>query len=134
MSRPAAASDFPVDVPNVGAFFFAKRMLRDEMRIAAEYSRLTEGVETPSTWLAIVAGWISALKVLTVSAPQGWDIDAMDPLDPATYDKLRDVHSALREKEDSFRAGAGKAGQASGPRAGEVEGVLVPAQVQSGAD
>lgn len=125
MNRQPAATDFHVEVPNVGTFSFAKRTLRDEMRIAAEYSRLTEGVETPSTWLAIVAGWISTLKVLTVSAPDGWNIDAMDPLDKETYDRLREVHVALRAKEDSFRAGTGKAGQARRPGSGEVEGVLV---------
>jgi hypothetical protein len=134
MSRPAAATDFFVDVPNVGTFSFAKRMLRDELRIAAEYSRLTEGVETPTSWLETVAGWIAALKTLTVTAPTGWDIDAMDPLDQETYGKLAAVHMALREKEHSFRSGAAKAGQAPRPADGEVPGVLVPPKVQPGAD
>lgn len=134
MNRPAAATDFHVDVPNVGTFSFAKRMLRDELRIAAEYSRLTEGVETPTEWLQLVGGWIAALTVLTVSAPAGWNIETMDPLDRDTYNKLREVHSALRAKEESFRAGAAKAGSAPGPGDGAVGGVLVPPQVQPGAN
>lgn len=134
MSRPAASTDFYVDVPNIGTFSFAKRMLRDELRIAAEYSRLTEGVDTPSPWLNIVAGWIAALTVLTVTAPDDWDVENMDPLDQETYDKLREVHVALRAKEDSFRPGKAKAGQAPGSGNSEVAGVLVPAQVQPGTD
>lgn len=134
MNRQPAATDFFVPVEGVGTFSFAKRMLRDELRIAAEYSRLTEGVETPTDWLAIVAGWIAALKVLTVTAPEGWDIDVMDPLDQDTYDKLRKVHAALREKENSFRKGKTETGKAARSGDGDVDRVLVPPQVQSGTD
>lgn len=134
MSRTPAITDFFVDVPNIGTFSFAKRMLRDELRIGAEYSRLTEGVGTPSAWLEIVAGWISALTVLTVSAPAGWDIEQMDPLDQETYDKLRTVHQALRDKESSFRKKPSAAVEAGRTGDSEKPGVLVPAQVQPGAD
>jgi hypothetical protein len=134
MSRQPAATDFFVDVPNVGTFSFARRTLRDELKIAAEYSRLTEGVETPTEWLEYVATWISALKVLTVTAPDGWDIDTMDPLDQDTYGKLGAVHTLLREKEQSFRSGSSKAGQAAGKADRDVDRVLVSPQVQSGAD
>lgn len=134
MSRPSAPTDFFVDVPDIGNFSFAKRKLADEMRITAEYSRLTEGVETPTTWLEIVAGWISALKVLTVTAPPGWDIDEMDPLDQDTYTQLGKVHQALRDKESSFRQKPSTGVEAQ--RKGDLEGVgvLVPAQVQPGTD
>jgi hypothetical protein len=134
MTRPAEATDFFVEVPSVGTFSFAKRMLRDELRISAEYSRVTEGVETPTAWLQLVGGWYAALKVLTVTAPLGWDIDNLDPLDQESYTKLRTVHAALREKEQSFRTGASQAVQAPRPGDGDVAGVLVPAQVQPGAD
>lgn len=134
MTRPAAATDFHVPVDGIGTFSFAKRTLRDELRIGAEYSRLTEGVETPSAWLSIVAGWISVLKVLTVAAPAGWDIEAMDPLDQETYDKLREVHEALREKERSFRQAKAEVGQAARAGDREVDRVLVPAQVQPSSD
>lgn len=103
MARTPAPTDFHVDVDGVGHFTFAKRTMRDEMRIAAEYSRLTEGVETPTTYLELVAGWLSTLAVLTVQAPDGWDLDSMDPLDEDTYARLMRVHAALREKEASFR-------------------------------
>lgn len=134
MSRTPAATDFFVDVPEIGTFSFAYRMIGDEMRIAAEYSRLTEGVATPTAWLTIVAGWISALKVLTVAAPAGWDIDRMDPLDEDTYDKLRKVHTALREQESSFRKDKATAVKAQRPGNGQDAGVLVPPALQPGAD
>lgn len=134
MSRTPAATDFFVTVDGIGTFSFGQRMLRDELRIAAEFSRLTEGVDTPSAWLNIVAGWISVLTVLTVTAPAGWDIEAMDPLDESTYDKLRKVHTALREKESSFRKNKAAGSEAQRPGNGEVARVLVPEEVQPGAD
>ncbi|MEY8688436.1 MAG: hypothetical protein AB9M53_00970 [Leptothrix sp. (in: b-proteobacteria)] len=112
--RNTSPTDFSIDVPGVGAFQFARRTLRDEMRIAAEYSRLTEGVSTPTDYLALVAGWLSVLTVLTVSAPDGWDLESMDPLDEETYAKLMQVHSALRDKEGSFRRKPNQAGAAAG--------------------
>ena len=42
-------------------------------------------VGSPEYFLSQVGGWISPLKVLTVSAPDGWDLDGMDPLDEDTY-------------------------------------------------
>lgn len=104
-NRTPNATDFTITVDGIGAFTFGRRSMRDELSIAAEFSRLTEGVETPTPYLATVAGWISTLKVLTVNAPDGWDIDAMDPLDEDTYAKLLKVHASLREKEGSFRSG-----------------------------
>jgi len=105
MERPAHATDFTIPVDDIGTFRFGRRTLRDEMRIGAEYSRLTEGVETPTASLDLIAGWIATLKVMTVEAPAGWDIDAMDPLDDGTYAKLLKVHAAFRQKESSFRLG-----------------------------
>lgn len=134
MARDISPTDFFVDVGGIGNFSFGQRKLRDELRIAAEYSRLTEGVETPTEWLAIVAGWISALTVLTVSAPDGWNLDDMDPLDQETYDKLHTVHAALRSKENSFRKGKTPAVQEKREGNSEGAGVLVQAEVQPGAD
>lgn len=128
--RTPAPTDFWVDVEGVGNFRFAKRTMRDELRIETEYSRLTEGVATPTDYLALVARWMSTLGVLTVSAPAGWDIEAMDPLEDTTYSKLSRVFDALREKEGSFRRPATQGG--AGPRPGDEPGssVPVPAPVQ----
>lgn len=106
MSRIPSNTDFQISVDGIGTFTFGRRRMRDEMAIAAEFSRLTEGVETPTPYLASVAGWVSTLKILTVEAPEGWDMDEMDPLDDDTYAKLVKVHTALRDKERSFRSGS----------------------------
>lgn len=129
MARSGSDTDFAVNVDQVGDFLFAKRTMRDEIKIQVEYARMIEGVEQPTEWLALVAGWIAALKTLVVKSPDGWDIDQMDPLDDETYAKLARVHRALVEKERSFRSSAGQADKA----AGEVQiadgGILVPPQV-----
>lgn len=103
---------FAVLVEGVGNFEFRHRTLRDEIRIGVEYSRLTEGVKTPSNWLATFAEVVSTLKVLTVVAPGGWDIDTMDPLDPNSYYRLLRGWRALWEKETSLRKGTAPAAPA----------------------
>lgn len=118
MSRIPTNTDFQVTVEGIGTFTFARRRMRDELAIAAEFSRLTEGVDTPTPYLASVAGWISTIKVLTVAAPDGWDMEAMDPLNEDTYANLLKVHTALRDKEGSFRSGAKSQGETQ--RAGAV--------------
>lgn len=125
-SRQPAATDFFVSVEGVGRFSFAQRRMDDELKIAVEYSLITQGIDTPSAWLSIMAGALSQLRVLTVTAPEGWDLDEMDPLNEDTYAKIVKVHRALREKETSFREKPATAGQDSGPGDSEGVGVLVP--------
>lgn len=105
MARKGNNNDFQVNVEGVGAFTFGRRTMQDEIKIQVEYARLIEGVE-PTEWLQTVCGWLAAFKVLTVLAPEGWDIDAMDPLDNDTYKNMALVYGALREKERSFRSSA----------------------------
>jgi hypothetical protein len=124
MARKPAPTDFNVSVDGIGAFVFARRKMADEIKIQVEYSRLIEGVE-PTYWLSTVAGWIAAFKVLTVVAPENWDIDEMDPTDDVTYANMNAVHKALCAKEGSFR---GRAKEVIPPeRTGDVQdsGVLV---------
>lgn len=102
MPRAAGADDFNVNVEGVGSFTFAKRTMRDEIKIQVEFARMIEGVE-PTDWLKLVCGWLSTLSVLTVRAPVGWDIESMDPLDDEVYAQLNKVHEVLRDKERSFR-------------------------------
>lgn len=76
--------------------------MRDEISIQVEFARIIDGVE-PTAWLQAVGGWLSALRVMTVRAPAGWDLDEMDPLDDETYAKLSLVYTTFVEKERSFR-------------------------------
>lgn len=103
MRRTPNPDDFDVTVPEVGRFVFGRRKMKDEIDIQREYARMLDGVP-PTEWLALVCGWVAALSVLTVSAPPGWNLDEMDPLDNDTYAKLARVHQALVDKERSFRS------------------------------
>lgn len=102
MARNRAPTDFRVPVDGIGDFVFGKRTMKDEIAVQVEFARMINGVE-PTAWLNAVCGWLSALKVLTVSAPEDWDLDTMDPLDEDTYAKLGKVFDALSQKEQSFR-------------------------------
>jgi hypothetical protein len=119
MAREPHPTDFTVPVDGIGTFTFARRRMQEEIKLQAEYARMIDGT-TPTQWLELVAGWIAALKVLTVRAPDGWNIEDMDPLDNETYRKLGVVHKALTDKERSFRTGTSAAGEASGQAAGGV--------------
>lgn len=112
MARQAKDSDFVVKVEGVGSFTFGRRAMRDEIAIQVEYARIIDGV-APTEWLSLVGGWISSLRVLTVRAPDGWDLEALDPFDKETYTKLNRVHAALLEKEQSFRRKPELASEAS---------------------
>lgn len=115
MSRiPNAATDFVVPVDGIGVFTFAKKSLRDQFAIEAEYSRLTEGLDSVTTFLWNIATATSTLVVLTVSAPPGWDIETLDPEDPESYLKLMKVWGALRDKQAAFRQAAKKPGEGEG--------------------
>lgn len=115
---PNSATDFVVPVDGIGTFTFAKKTMRDQIAIEVEYSRLTEGIETVTNFLWNLASSVSVLKVLTVTAPDGWNLDALDPEEPESYDKLMKVWSALRDKQASFRKGNQGDGAAPGAEAG----------------
>lgn len=128
MARSPSATDFIVPVKGIGNFTFAYRTMGEEMKLQVEYARMIDGV-TPTEWLSTVCGWIATLRTLTVRAPEGWDIDEMDPLDDDSYAKIMMVHAALRAKEGSFRRKPDVASPASGQGDVENGGVLVPPEV-----
>lgn len=103
--RASTGATFALPVEGEGSFTFRRRQMRDEFRIGAEYCRLSEGVAGATPWFAGLCQAVATLRVLTVEAPPGWDLDKMDPLEPATYDRIIRVHQALREKEEFFRSG-----------------------------
>lgn len=116
--RAPSTSDFHVDVEGIGNFVFARRTMRDELRIAAEFSRYTEGVKTPTDFLETIGGWMATLKVLAVSVPHNWDPESLDPFDDDTHEKILKVYGALRAKEGSFRKAKQAASEAG--RSGAV--------------
>lgn len=110
----AAAKTFAVDVDGIGHFIFRRRFMRDEFRIEAEVSRLTEGVPVPTANLINMANIVAPIKVLCVEAPKDWDIDAMNPFDEEDYKRIAAVHTALATKEKTFRPGNGSPGEDAG--------------------
>ena len=112
MARKAnPETDFTVNVEGVGNFTFARRTMADEFAIQRKFAELAGGSDH-TDWLSMVGGWVASLTVLTVRAPDGWDISDMDPLDEEVYANLSRVHQALRDKEDSFRSQRGKGSEA----------------------
>lgn len=103
MPRAAAPGDFQIQVEGLGSFTFARRTMRDEFAIAAEYSRLTEGVQTPTDFLHYYARAFSTIKVLQVVGPDGWNVDQLDPQEDASYAQMIGVFDALRAQEADFR-------------------------------
>lgn len=132
--RTPGRNDYDVQVEGIGQFKFARRSLGDELKVQVEYARITEGVMQPTPWLYSLGTWLSALRVLMVGAPDGWDMEAMDPLEDDTYDQIKKVYEAMRDKEDSFRRKPGKTGQAPSQGDGKDDRVLVPEKVQSPAE
>lgn len=124
MARRSQKNDFTVVVDGIGSFTFARRTMADEIKIQVEYARIIEGV-TPTEWLSRVGGWISTLKVLTVRAPDDWDLDDMDPLDEKVYEDMMLVYMALRAKEDSFRGKHGAGSEEGSEAQGENDRLLV---------
>lgn len=116
MARTAAAGDFQVEVDGVGRFTFARRTPRDVFRIRGEYERLTGGNYTEDgqykDWTALA---FATIKLLAVEAPDGFDLDKIDPNVEDDWEaKLVRVFADLREKELSFRPGSGAGGEATG--------------------
>lgn len=133
--RAPSATDFKVTVDGIGDFMFARRGMRDEIKINVEFSKYLEGLDTPTDYLVAIATWLSVLRVLMVGGPEGWtDMDAVDPLEEDTYDGLLKIYAGLRNKEDSFRRSTKKGGAEVGSGDGANSGVLVPSKVPAPAD
>lgn len=111
---PNAATDFTVPVEGVGEFTFGKKGIRDQFAIEAEYSRLTEGMDIVTNFLWNIATAFANLKILTVKAPDGWDLETLDPEDGDSYRKLMLVWGALRDKQATFRKKPEPVGESQG--------------------
>lgn len=134
--RSQGNNDFAVEVDGLGRFYFGRRTMQDMYRIRGEYSSMTSGNfdENGNAADFSAMGFIT-LKALMVSAPVGFDIDALDPLtDDTAEDKVVRVFVALRSKELSFRAQPKAAQQEAGQGSGVELGGVVSGEVQPPAD
>ncbi|WP_429565670.1 hypothetical protein [Paraburkholderia sp. MM6662-R1] len=120
----------------LGRFCFARRSIGDVYKIRGRYNQVTGGFYDEEGRMADLSalGYVT-IQTLLVEAPDGFDLDSLDPLVDDDYDqKIVSVFAALREKELSFRPKPAKGGKAAGPRDGaNVRAVVSPA-VPSGPD
>lgn len=104
MTRISKPTDYTVTADGIGTFTFGRRNnMRDELDVQREYSSILRGV-TPTVWFDTLANWFAIFRVMTVHAPDGWDLEAFDPMADDTYAKLQRVYDAMSEKESSFRS------------------------------
>lgn len=96
------AGTHTVEVDGVGSFTFRRRTIKDQFRIEAEVGRMLGG-PAPDDMLRAGALAYATLLILTTQAPDGWDLDELDPLNQEDTDKLFLVHRRLREVETTFR-------------------------------
>lgn len=125
---------FTVAVEGVGTFQFRRRTMRDELRILAAQERLMEGLDLVSTIFQQTTRAFASLEILTVQAPDGWDLMALDPLDPDTFDVIGRVWRGLRDAEVRFRDERRGQSPGAGAGAGGVAGVSVPSALSAGGE
>lgn len=134
MNRPASQSDFALEVEGIGNFIFGRRTGRDRFRIAADYHRLTEGLDVSDSELGLAAEALATIKALLVEGPAEitamLDLDAPTDTDAEGDAKLLRVFFALRQKELSFRPRKGEGSEAARQEDGDKPGVLVSPEVQ----
>ena len=124
---------YQVPVVDIGTFTFRRRTMGDFVRIPNMALELLGGVPQ-HPYLLEQATMLAELQTLTVAAPEGWDVGAMDPLDDEDVARVRAVHGRLLAEEARFRGGAAPARPVVGPGDEPDGGVRVPAPVQPPAD
>jgi len=92
---------FSVTVPEIGDFVFKRRNMRVGFAIMCEEARLLGADAAPvdeTTRICVRA--YASLKVQTVEAPEGWNLD-----DTVSYRRLVEVWTTLRTAEDAAKGG-----------------------------
>ena len=114
--RTPKDTDFALDVDGFGRFIFGRRTKEDVYKIRARYSALTESHYTADGRVADVGALaLVTLQTLMVGAPEGFDLDAIDPLMDDDFDAAPlAVFEALRARERSFRPKPEKTSEAAG--------------------
>lgn len=135
--RQERSDDFIVE-SSVGDWRFGRRTVGDAIRIRAAYSRYVgpdvdeDADDDMIVELRFYASAVSAISVLCVSAPNGWervaDINLTDR--PDAFDVLSEVYTGLVEKERSFRSRQKGQGEKVGSGDRGDAPVLVPTEVQ----
>ncbi len=128
MPRSPHATDFTVDVDRLGRFTFARRTIGDQFKIRGRYNQITDGFYDADGNMADMSALAYVtIQTLLVSAPSGFDLDALDPLiDDEFETKIVAIWRALRQKELSFRPQPNQGSEAAGAAACEHVSPVVP--------
>lgn len=136
--RIAKETDFKVDVEGYGVFTFGRRTKDDVYRIRSRYAAITEShYDAEGRAADIGALGFVTLKTLMVAGPEGFDLDAIDPLLDDDFDtKILKIFGALRVREAAFNPAKKVAAVAPAPVAkaaepaqGEAAELAEPAEV-----
>ena len=103
--REPSASDFTVELPDIGKFVYARPIIRDLIAIDKEYERIVGG-DTNSVRLTVMASMIAIHKTTCVSCPNGWE--DMEAVGGENDTEIGNLLLAYRGIEDSFRKGGSK--------------------------
>jgi hypothetical protein len=131
--RQQLALPMVIEVPDLGTFKFRHRTIKDQLWIEREAMEMLGG-ETESAHLRSCAIALATVERLTIEAPDGWDIQTVDPLDGGAVSEVYRVFGELVSTESRFRGRPLPAGKAVGTGAVADPGVLVPAEIQPGAE
>lgn len=124
---------YVIDLDGVGQFEVLRVTQRQRLRVMTEQARLTEGLDELPESLLEEASITAAVKALVVKAPDGWDVDLIDPLDEdGSYSAMKRLYAAISEREQRFRGKT--ANQASGAGTADNGGVVVAPEVQPAGD
>lgn len=119
-----------VPVAGIGDFRFRQRTFRDQFRIEIEAHRLLDGEPDPPAGLRLFAVMLATLVTLLESAPAGFDLDELDPLDADAFRQLEEVYAALRSAEDAFRGRFPVTGEGNSEGTSASDAHLVPGSLQ----
>ncbi len=135
MARQPAASDFEVDVKDIGRFTFARRSIYDATKIRGRYAAISCGNYDEHGHAAdMVALAMATIEVLAVNVPPSFNLNP-DPLLSDDWDQAFIlVFAMLREKERSFRPKLPVEREKAGQGDGELLPAVVPGQVPAGAN
>ena len=96
------ATTFSFEVAGIGSFTMRRRTIRDQYWMEAEQSRILGG-PTRDEFLSSSALKFATLLRLMTESPDGFDLEAIDPLDQEDVQKIHDIYGRLREEEARFR-------------------------------
>lgn len=91
-----------VDVEGVGQFEFQHRTLTLQVGVEAIMNRMLDGPVSDER-LLYVARAIATIKKLAIKVPEGFDLEAIDPIDENEVEGVLKAYGGLLDAEATFR-------------------------------